>query len=312
VVGPPTILGVSEVTESADAAIGAAVGTRPQHLLLTLLGDFWYHRTESLPSTALVRLLAEFGVTEPNARAAISRLARKDLLVATRLGRRTAYALSGNGHATLIEGTRRIFRFGSDPQPWDGRWTMVAFSVPEENRSLRSTLRTRLRWLGFAALFDGVWVAPGDHSAVGTELLGELSLTTATIVVGTACGPPDGDPAHAWDLQHLGDAYTRFLADFGRVADRVHAGEVTDAEALVLRTTLIDVWRTFPALDPELPAELLPEGWPARRARELFTDVYDTLGPQATGRFRELVAADDPTAALLARHHTSTEALAEG
>ncbi|MFW3168791.1 PaaX family transcriptional regulator C-terminal domain-containing protein [Geodermatophilus sp. CPCC 206100] len=302
---------MSEGTQGPDGGTGAAVGTRPQHLLLTLLGDFWYSRTESLPSTALVRLLAEFGVTEPNARAAISRLARKDLLVATRQGRRTAYALSETGHATLVEGTRRIFRFGSDPQPWDGRWTMVAFSVPEEHRSLRSTLRTRLRWLGFTALFDGVWVAPGDHAEEGNDLLGELALTTATIVVGTACGPRDGDPARAWDLQHLGEAYHRFLGDFGGVPDRVRAGEVTDAEALVLRTTLIDVWRTFPALDPELPAELLPGGWPAHRARELFTDVYDTLGPQATGRFRELVAVDDPAAAQLARHHTSTEALAE-
>jgi phenylacetic acid degradation operon negative regulatory protein len=307
----PTILGVGQVTKSVDAAAGAAVGTRPQHLLLTLLGDFWYDRTESLPSTALVRLLAEFGVTEQNARAAISRLARKDLLVATRQGRRTAYALSQAAHTTLIEGTHRIFRFGSDPQPWDGRWTMVAFSVPEETRSLRSTLRTRLRWLGFTALFDGVWAAPGDHSSQANALLAELSLTTATIVVGTACGPADGDPARAWDLQDLGDRYTDFLEDFGGLAARVHAGEVTDAEALVLRTTLIDVWRTFPALDPELPAELLPEQWPAPRARELFTDVYDTLGPQATRRFRELVAADDPRAALLARHHTSVEALAE-
>jgi phenylacetic acid degradation operon negative regulatory protein len=303
---------VIEVAEKSGIGAGTAVGARPQHLLLTLLGDFWYHRTEPLPSTALVRLLAEFGVTEGNARAAISRLARKDLLVATRQGRRTAYALSKTGHATLVEGTRRIFRFGSDPKPWDGRWTMVAFSVPEENRPLRSALRTRLRWLGFTALFDGVWVAPGDHSKESNDLLDELSLTTATVVVGTACGPPDGDPARAWDLQRLGEAYTRFLEDFRGVADRVNAGEVTDAEALVLRTTLIDVWRTFPALDPELPAELLPDGWPARRARELFTDVYDSLGPQATGRFRALVAVDDPGAALIARHHTSTEALAEG
>ncbi|WP_204331318.1 PaaX family transcriptional regulator C-terminal domain-containing protein [Geodermatophilus sabuli] len=302
---------MSEVTAIPDATSGAAVGTRPQHLLLTLLGDFWYHRSESLPSTALVRLLAEFGVTEPNARAAISRLARKDLLVATRQGRRTAYALSETGHATLVEGTRRIFRFGNDPQPWDGRWTMVAFSVPEENRPLRSTLRTRLRWLGFTALFDGVWTAPGDHSAEAGALLAELSLTTATIVVGTACGPAEGDPARAWDLQGLSDRYTAFLADFGDIAERVHAGEVSDTEALVRRTTLIDVWRTFPALDPELPVELLPADWPARRARELFTDVYDALGPRATRRFRELVAVDDPAAAPLARHHTSTEALSE-
>jgi phenylacetic acid degradation operon negative regulatory protein len=219
--------------------------------------------------------------------------------------------LSKTGHATLVEGTRRIFRFGSDPKPWDGRWTMVAFSVPEENRPLRSALRTRLRWLGFTALFDGVWAAPGDHSAEATALLDELSLKTATILVGTACGPADGDPAGAWDLQDVAARYAAFLADFQEVAGRAAAGEVTDVEALVLRTTLIDVWRTFPSLDPELPTDLLPADWPATRARELFTDVYDALGPQATRRFRELIAVDDPGAAQLARHHTSVEALTD-
>ncbi|MCW2635915.1 MAG: PaaX family transcriptional regulator [Blastococcus sp.] len=302
---------MTEVAEKSSTGAGTAVGARPQHLLLTLLGDFWYYRTEVLPSTALVRLLAEFGVAEGNARAAISRLARKELLVATRQGRRTAYGLSETGHATLVEGTHRIFRFGSNPQPWDGRWTMLAFSVPEENRPLRSTLRTRLRWLGFTALFDGVWAAPGDHSAAASTLLAELSLTTATVLVGTASGPPGGDPAGAWDLQDVAARYTAFLSDFQDVAARVHAGAVTDAEALVLRTTLIDVWRTFPNLDPELPTDLLPADWPATRARALFTDVYDSLGPQATRRFRELVAVDDPAAALLARHHTSAEALDE-
>lgn len=303
---------VSEATERMDVDTGAAVASRPQHLLLTLLGDFWYQRSEPLPSTALVRLLAQFGVSEPNARAAISRLARKELLVATRQGRRTAYALAETGRATLVEGTRRIFRFGAESRPWDGRWTVVAFSVPEDNRSLRSTLRTRLRWLGFTARFDGVWAAPGDRGAEANALLGELGLNSASIIVGTACGPADGDPAGDWDLQGVQSRYRAFLSEATAVADRVRAGAVSDAEALVLRTVLIDQWRVFPGLDPELPAELLPPDWPAAAARACFTDVYDTLGPQATRRFRELVAIDDPSAALLARHHTSAEALADG
>ncbi|MGH8920218.1 MAG: hypothetical protein ACRD0H_18115, partial [Actinomycetes bacterium] len=69
-------------SESGTGKITARAAARPQHLVVTLLGDFWLERTEALPSTALVRLLAAFGVTEANARAALSRLARKDLLVA--------------------------------------------------------------------------------------------------------------------------------------------------------------------------------------------------------------------------------------
>ncbi|HEY3240474.1 MAG TPA: hypothetical protein VGL92_12965, partial [Acidimicrobiia bacterium] len=52
----------------------------PRHLLLTLLGDYWFGRTEHLPSAALVRLLEEFGVSATAARTALSRLARRGLL----------------------------------------------------------------------------------------------------------------------------------------------------------------------------------------------------------------------------------------
>ncbi|MGH3168846.1 MAG: hypothetical protein ACRDN0_23555, partial [Trebonia sp.] len=45
------------------------VGQRPPRLLLTLLGDYWWRRTEPLPSAAIVALLAEFGVSDSAARA---------------------------------------------------------------------------------------------------------------------------------------------------------------------------------------------------------------------------------------------------
>jgi phenylacetic acid degradation operon negative regulatory protein len=52
------------------------MAARPQHLLLTPLGDYWYRRHEAISSTALVSLLYAFGVSEQNARAALSRLAK--------------------------------------------------------------------------------------------------------------------------------------------------------------------------------------------------------------------------------------------
>ncbi|MGH3161846.1 MAG: PaaX family transcriptional regulator C-terminal domain-containing protein, partial [Streptosporangiaceae bacterium] len=76
-------------------------------------------------------------------------------------------------------------------------------------------------------------------------------------------------------------------------------------EALVLRTALMDEWRTFPSVDPELPAELLPPGWPAPAARVLFGQLYDALGPQAEQAFRQLVAVDDPDLATLAEAHST-------
>src|ERR1700727_3865812 len=70
------------------------VAQRPPRLLLTLLGDYWWQRTEPLPSAAIVGLLAEFGVSDSAARAALSRLTRNGVLVTSRSGRREVGRLS--------------------------------------------------------------------------------------------------------------------------------------------------------------------------------------------------------------------------
>ncbi|MDT7633187.1 MAG: phenylacetic acid degradation operon negative regulatory protein, partial [Pseudonocardiales bacterium] len=85
--------------------------------------------------------------------------------------------------------------------------------------------------------------------------------------------------------------------------------DLDEHEALVVRTAVIDAWREFPAVDPELPDELLPRGWPQPRARALFTGIYDVLGLPASARFRTLVSRHDPESGPLVAHHTSTDAL---
>ncbi|MEV1204509.1 PaaX family transcriptional regulator C-terminal domain-containing protein, partial [Microbispora rosea] len=57
-------------------------------------------------------------------------------------------------------------------------------------------------------------------------------------------------------------------------------------------------------LDPDLPAELLPAGWPRDEARRLCVQIYDSLGEPAERRFREILAEFDPELAALAAHHT--------
>src|SRR5262252_8014696 len=157
-----------------------AAAQRPPRLLLTLLGDYWWQRKEPLPSAVIVALLAEFSVSDSAARAALSRLTRNGLLVTSRRGRRTYVQLSARAADVLDDGARRIFSFGRRPAPWDGMWSLVAFSIPEEHRAARDELRKALRWLGFAPLYDGLWVAPRDHADVVMARLKELGIATAT------------------------------------------------------------------------------------------------------------------------------------
>jgi phenylacetic acid degradation operon negative regulatory protein len=282
-----------------------AAAQRPPRLLLTLLGDYWWQRTEPLPSAAIVALLAEFGVSDSAARAALSRLTRNGLLVTSKTGRRTFSRLSARAAAILDDGARRIFSFGAASQPWDGMWSLVAFSIPEDNRAARDALRKQLRWRGFAPLYDGLWVSPRDHAAEVIGYLKDLDITTGTAFRASSV-PADCDiPARAWDLDGLRSRYECFIGFAGQLRDAAQAGRVPPTDALIARTRVMDEWRAFPGLDPDLPAELLPGGWPRASARELFIGCYDLLGPLAALRVRQVITRYSPGLADRAAYHSS-------
>ena len=285
----------------------ATAAQRPPRLLLTLLGDYWWRRAEPLPSAALVALLAEFGVSDSAARAALSRLTRRKLLVTAKSGRRTVVRLSARAARVLDDGGEQIFSFGKVSQPWDGMWSLVAFSVPEQNRAARDSLRKQLRWLGFAPLYDGLWVSPRDHAAEVLGQLAGLGISTATAFrASTVPGvSPAGLPQQAWDLDNLRARYDQFTGQASALRERTVAGQLSPDAALVTRTRLMDEWRAFPELDPDLPDELLPDGWPRATARELFTATYDLLGPLAAHRVRQIIARYSPELARFATHHSS-------
>jgi len=282
------------------------MGANPQHLIVTLLGDYWFGRKEHLPSAGLVALANEFAITSTSARAALSRLARRGLLDSTKDGRRTFYGLTPRAERVLDEGLHRIMAFGLDDRAWDGSWSVVIFSVPEDQRDMRHVLRTRLRWLGFAPLYDGAWVSPRADTTETTALLEELGVASATLLVSrVAHAINGGDPLSAWDLDELRGAYHQFIAEFGPLLGRVDKGDVGAAEAMVARTQMMDVWRQFPNLDPELPEDVLPAGWPRREAQAIYARVYDALGPLAAVRFQQILAEHEPSLARSVSHHTT-------
>lgn len=268
----------------------------PPSLLLTLLGDYWWGQADPLPSAALVDLLADFGVSDVAARAALSRMVKHRLLVSTRSGRNTFYAMTSRARSVMREGAERIVAFGAGEDTWDGRWTVVAFSVPEANRAAREALRTRLRWLGFAPLYDALWVSPHPRHDQALDELADLGVTSATAFV--AASPvrtaTSVAPETAWDLDGLAALYRAFVDQWEPTHDALGKGAIAPVDALVKRTELMDAWRAFPGVDPDLPRRLLPSDWPRDRARELFLDTYERLGAPASVRVRQVIGTYSP------------------
>jgi phenylacetic acid degradation operon negative regulatory protein len=281
-------------------------GSQPQHLLLTVLGDFWYARRECLPTRGLVTLLGEFGISHQGSRTAISRLVHRGLLEFSRARGTGGYQLTSYADGVLRDGLRRISQFGSSCKDWDGEWTLVTFSIPESQRHLRHMLRTRLRWLGFAPLYSGIWVSPWDRAGEVVQLLSELNIFSVSIFHAKLSASSPDSPVSAWDLDALAHAFNEFIEEFAPLLEQVRAGEIGSAEALRKRTFVMDAWRRFPGIDPDLPVELLPGDFPRDRAYAVFSEIYRALGPMAESRVRHLLAQCAPEEARLASHHTLT------
>src|SRR5918996_2368360 len=204
-------MATTEVAEAVNLP-RMQTGANPQHLIVTLLGDYWFGRREHLPSAGLVAVTNEFEITSTSARAALSRLARRGLLDSSKDGRRTFYGLTPHAERVLSEGVTRIMSFGLADGPWDGSWVVVIFSVPEDQRDVRHVLRTRLRWLGFGPLYDGVWVSPRADPEDAAGLLEELGVASATVLVSRISHTiKGGSPLSAWDLEALRGTYGAFI-----------------------------------------------------------------------------------------------------
>lgn len=316
---PPDVAADVDVDPASDVDPAADVdlprtqsGSPPQHLLVTLLADYCLRRSARVPSAALVALAGDFGVTAASARAALSRLARRGVVDQTRQGRRTSYALSPDAAQVLIRGSRRLVAFAGDAEDWDGQWTVVAFSMSEDRRDARHLLRSRLRWQGFAPLYDGMWVSPRAGTAEAAEIVEGLGVPAVTVLRAgevVPAGPGTRLLLHAWDLDEIAAGYQEFLGQWSPVIQRLCRGDVGAGEALVVRTRIMDTYRRFPSLDPQLPMRLMPAGWPREQARALFTEVYDWLGPLAEARVRHKVAEHDWDLVALISHHTTTDLL---
>jgi len=92
-----------------------------------------------------------------------------------------------------------------------------------------------------------------------------------------------------WDLPAIDAAYRDFIDRFRPRWEQARRREgMTDSEAFVERTVLVHEYRRFLFIDPDLPAELLPQQWTGREADLLFERYYRWLHTRAT-RFFESV-----------------------
>jgi len=274
---------------------------RPQDLVFTLFGDYLLHRDVPVWVGSLIALLEPFSLSEAAVRTVLSRMSQKGWLRAERVGRHSFYDLASRGRSLLEEGEARIYHPDWD-RPWDGSWFLLAYSVPEDERHLRTRLRDRLAWLGFGSLGNGLWISPHDVEAEVREVADELEVqdyVSCFRAEGAAFATPADLVEKCWNLGEINSRYEEFIGrhvpDFHRCRAASERGDVSDAEFYVRRFRLVHEYRDFPLVDPYLPRELLPPTWGGECAAHLFRTYHDLLSSPAN-RYVEAVLASEPAA----------------
>jgi phenylacetic acid degradation operon negative regulatory protein len=269
-------------------------GARPRDLIFTLFGEYLLERADSVWVGSLIALLEPFGLTEGTARTALSRMAKKGWLEARREGRHAFYSLTPRGRRLLEEGTERIFR-PDRAEAWDGRWFLLAYSIPQGDRSLRDRLRDRLAWLGFGSIGNGVWISPHDVTREVEELADALGLEDR--YVGFRAERVAGESvqdivARCWDMGRLAGRYRGFIERWTPVLEELDRNEPAAERCFTLRFDLIHEYRRFPLQDPYLPRSLLPDPWPGAQAAALFRQLHDRLVGRADAHVDSVLQAE--------------------
>jgi len=163
---------------------------------------------------------------------------------------------------------------GRDPEacwnrPWDGGWRLVVFDIPASHRIVRDRLRRQLRGRGFGYVQKRVWISP-DPIHKQKALLASIPVDIHSLLFWEgrpAAGETDREiVAGAWAFPKINGAYAKHshvlaacpscnlrsdtsMRAFGRWCSAERAA-----------------WLEAMALDPLLPAPLLPPDYRGRQA----------------------------------------------
>jgi phenylacetic acid degradation operon negative regulatory protein len=261
---------------------------QPQEVILGLFGEYVKPR-EKVWSGGLVQLLSDLHFSAAASRIALNRVVARKLLDPIRRGKYVYYTISPRLAHVHDEGRRQTFSISTDA-PWDGRWTLVWYSMPEKLRSRRGRLSRWLSFSGFGSLQDGTWIAPGDREGAVVALAQELGLADHVLIfVSKLTGslPPRALVDQVWNLDALKGAYDYLVKEFADYGRPALSEKLSPRQAFIVRTRAIEMFRETGALDPRLPDSVLGMKWRRAEAIGLFDELQRSLAASAESYFRE-------------------------
>jgi phenylacetic acid degradation operon negative regulatory protein len=267
-------------------------------MIFTIFGDYIRNYGNVIWIGSLIKLLETFGQNEQAVRAAVSRMSKQGWIQSERRGNKSFYSLTEQGKARMKEAARRIYN--EPAPPWDGKWWILLYNIPEEKRHLRDKLREELVWSGFGPLTNSCWITPNHLEQEINILIKKYGVEK---YVNFFCASYKGlQEQHdlvknCWDIGEINNHYENFIQQYSQKyiihKNKLNKQEMSDSSCFVERTLLVHQYRKFLFIDPGLPEELLPDKWLGDSAAELFKEYYQILSQPAKRFFEETFKLGD-------------------
>lgn len=190
---------------------------------------------------------------------AMNRLRKAGLIIYSRGGGRApVMRLEPKGEERLPDELRPE-RFWN--QRWNGIWYVLAYDVPETEKSYREQLRRFLRRNRMGGLQGSVWISPRDIRPVFSDLAEAIGLGAYAqlLEARTVLGQ---DPLilvdRAWNMDRLDEAQAWYIDQAAVAAERIASGALSRQEVLNLANASVSAYLSVMEKDPLLPRDLLP------------------------------------------------------
>jgi phenylacetic acid degradation operon negative regulatory protein len=246
-------------TVERRAAVSDLVGGRSLTARSVLASALLGAEHPRLPVAALVAVASLFGISPGATRTCLWRMVSNGELVTDD---DAGYALTGH----LLERRNRVddaARPHGVAMRWDGTWEIAVVSLERRKAAARLELRRAAAALHLSELREGVWVRPDN--------LDPERLPTSRDVLENQCvhfrrAQSDITADAVGSVFGLDD----WVRDACRLIVAMNGEHESDGSSLAYRFALsVGVVRQLQR-DPLLPAELLPEGWPADELRDTY------------------------------------------
>jgi DNA-binding transcriptional regulator PaaX len=215
--------------------------------------------------TQLKYLLKPFAIGESCLRTTLSRLKQKNMVTSWKQGKKAAYAIFGKGNK-IRKSVAHSFH-SLDWQTWDQSFWGVVFSVPDQLKAQRYSIRKNLIAYRFARQAKGFWIRPyHPKEAFLLDILAEKHCHVFRFH-NLKDVPPDR-LKKLWRTEELNRSFNHALQVLAKKENELtrYSPEQALVQKMQVGGRMIDI--IFQ--DPLLPAIYLPGDWKADELRHAF------------------------------------------